>query len=55
MPTSNVWKNANHTIFIQVFKKFPSKIEIASKIFSVFFQPQIEFCKKKNKHLPKKF
>ena len=34
LPTSNVWKNANHTIFRQIFK---SKIEIAPKIFSFFF------------------
>ena len=37
LPTSNVWKNANHTIFIQFLNKNPSKIEIAPKFFFVFF------------------
>ena len=49
LPTSNVWKNANHTIFIQFLNKNPSKIEIAPKFFFVFFfQPQIEFCTQTN-------
>ena len=44
LPTSNVRQNANHTIFIQFFKKLNFKIENAAEIFSFFFQPQIEFC-----------
>ena len=45
LPTSNVWKNANHTIFIQ-FKKIQVKLKLPQKFFCFFFNLKSNFVLK---------